>query len=64
MLCINYVPLPLLATLRSIKIASFGNFWSALLLIGMPNIGETVTQVLYIKIGKNVQSFIEYYQLL
>ena len=51
------------ATLRSIKIASFGNFWGASLLIGMPNIariGETVTQVLF---GKNVQSFLDYYQL-
>lgn len=39
-----------LATLRSVKIIPFGNFWCALLLTGMQNIagnGKTVTQVLY-----------------
>ena len=40
-----------LATLRSVEIIHFGNFWSALFLIGMQNIagkGKTVTQVLSI----------------
>ena len=47
---IRYVHLPFLATLRSIKIAIFGNFWRALLLTKMQNIarnGKKVTEVLY-----------------
>ena len=46
----SYVHLPDLATLRSIKIAIFGNFWRALLLTEMQNIarnGKKMTQVLY-----------------
>ena len=41
---------PFLATLRSIKIAIFGNFWRAFLLSEMQNItrnGKKVTEVLY-----------------
>ena len=46
----RYVHLPVLITLRSIKIAIFGNFWRALSLTEMQNIarnGKKVTEVLY-----------------
>ena len=41
----RYVRLPFLATLRSIKIAIFGNFWTALLLMKMQNIARNGKKV-------------------